>query len=466
MKTSKGNPVTQTRLSYLLIICVGFIANFILLANPSYFSQDEWQIFYLSQQNGAQHFFKQILDVKALDSFGTPYRPFSFSVMFLENYFFENYPAVVHLMSLVPHIANALLIFKLVDTFTKRQNFALVSSVIFVVSPLTSLSVGWSAALMDVWFVFFSLLGVLVAKHYLSGDRPRASLFLISALSAASFLSKETGIFSAAFLLIFYIYRKDFGDKFRQRFFAVIFAWLVPALGYLIFRIPSISNSLLGIDKGPYETNIENILPNLLGYFAYPFTPLVTEASGVFLQSGVTLTAAAMLHLVLIALGAKLNGVKTIILYTFGYFWFLAPMLTLGFLGAHYMYASAIPLALLCGSLIFRIPGKFQYARAISAFSLAVLFCHSFVFQIQIYRDGTCMQRLNTSLLTIVDDGIHDRAINVVAEPGAPGHVLSRFLYNRNQIGDIRPVDISNLIEGRPSSEGLIMDGKCMVYRE
>jgi hypothetical protein len=319
---------------------------------------------------------------------------------------------------------------------------------------------------MDVWFVFFSLLGVLVAKHYISGKWPGTSLFVITALSAASFLSKETGIFSFAFLVVFYIYRKNFGDKFRKRYLAVIFAWIVPAVGYVILRVPSISNSLLGIDKGPYETNIENILPNLLGYFAYPFTPLVTEASGVLMQSGLTLAAAVLLHLSLMSLCAKFYGVKTLIWYTFGYFWFLVPMLTLGFLGAHYMYASAIPLSLLCGSLIFRISGKFHFVQAISAFSIVILFCHSLIFQIQIYKDGTCMHRLNTSLLTIVNDGVHDRAINVVAEVGAPGHVLSRFLYNRNQIGDIRPVNISNLIEGRPFSEGLIMDGTCMVYRQ
>ena len=229
---------------YLLIALAGILGNLILLLNPSYFSHDEWQVFYLLKNSGTLDYFHQIFQIPIGGNFGIPFRPISLTIMFLQNQFFLQAPAIVHAFSIAAHIANAMLIHSLVLEFSKAKKLSLIASLIFLISPLAVLAVGWAAALMDVWFVFFMLVGIKSAARFLNGSGSPAILILVSISSALSFLSKETGVFSVLALLGIIINFQPVKRYKASRIFAVILAWILPVIIYVGIRSEAIFNSL------------------------------------------------------------------------------------------------------------------------------------------------------------------------------------------------------------------------------
>ncbi|MBI1862493.1 tetratricopeptide repeat protein [Candidatus Microgenomates bacterium] len=120
------------------------------------------------------------------------YKPVMYAVFALLYSFFQENVIGYHLLQVIIHIANAVLVLLLMRKYFK-PNLALFLSLIFLVHPLNYETAGYLAALQDTLFFFFGFLA-LVLVHY---EKPRnnvARSSCIGILILLSLLSKETGL--------------------------------------------------------------------------------------------------------------------------------------------------------------------------------------------------------------------------------------------------------------------------------
>lgn len=129
------------------------------------------------------------------------YKPvFSIVLSFIYVFGFGN-PFGFHLIQVLLHATNALLIFLIFRFFFKKE-ISFISSLIFLVHPINTEAVAYISALQETLFLFFGLSALYLTikksnKIYLP--------YLIGFLLLASLLSKETGI-TFLFIVPFFAY--------------------------------------------------------------------------------------------------------------------------------------------------------------------------------------------------------------------------------------------------------------------
>jgi len=96
---------------------------------------------------------------------------------------FGNNPFGYHMISIVLHVTNSLLVYCLLKRFFSK-NISILSSLIFLVHPMQVESVAYIAAAGNPLFTFFGLTALLIKKNKMA----------IFSLLLLSLLSKETGI--------------------------------------------------------------------------------------------------------------------------------------------------------------------------------------------------------------------------------------------------------------------------------
>ena len=99
--------------------------------------------------------------------------------------------------------------------------------------------------------------------------------------TTAALLSKETAIVApAAILLIAYLARAAHPEEFSWRPYVVAMALvLIPLVAYLLFRAPSIANTIGGNATQTYTPALAHVPANALRFFAYPFRLQLVEMS-------------------------------------------------------------------------------------------------------------------------------------------------------------------------------------------
>ncbi len=160
------------------------------------------------------------------------YKPlFYLALNFLLTIFGPN-PFPFHLVQLIIHIANSILIFILFSRFFKK-NVSFLMSLIFLVHPAISEAVLYISALQDVLYPFFGLIALNLAIV----ERNRKHKIAVFLFLALSILSKETGI---AFLILAVIYKLLF-DKFALKKYLIYSGILITLYSILRFGILNIS---------------------------------------------------------------------------------------------------------------------------------------------------------------------------------------------------------------------------------
>lgn len=181
----------------LLFLC-SFPVYLIINANPGYFSHDEFQRSDFLVEYGYKHYFDSLssLDFSRYKSFdfGFPFRPFSFTIQGLISTFTLQYPVFVHAFSALTSSLVSVVLFLVMRQFhfSGKQSFLI--SLLFIASPLTLLATGWTAALMDQWFVFFLLLALSSAIWFIKTTKfvyQILSLFLIAILNLSHYFQKK-----------------------------------------------------------------------------------------------------------------------------------------------------------------------------------------------------------------------------------------------------------------------------------
>ena len=139
---------------------------------------------------------------------------------------------VLHLLQLILHISNSLMLFYLFRKFFNK-NLALILSLIFLVHPINSESVLYISGIQDTLFMFFGLSALI---SYIYSKQTIYLRYLSPVLLLLSFLSKETGIL---FLIAIFFYIIIFEKKNR---FIKTLPYLMSFVIYITMRF-----SVMGI---------------------------------------------------------------------------------------------------------------------------------------------------------------------------------------------------------------------------
>ena len=453
-------------LLFLLLLAFTSIVLCFVLANPGYFSHDEFQKLDEIQRYGFADYISRYGRIMPGDAFGTPVRPLAFFIQGILAFAMDDFPILVHFFAILMHTLIAYLFFMAIIQMGGTKSLGLLAALLFSINPMTVLATAWSAALMDRLYVMFGLLAFLAALQYIKINGKLINLPFIFIFSSLALLSKETAIILPGLLLIFLIF--DFYTIKHSRFWLAMAAWSAPVIAFILLRLPAIVASFGNPKITVYKASFSNIPEGLLVYTAYPFLPMLTEAQNWIFQSSSAMGFAIFIHLLLLIALYVTIGPKAAVSYCIFYFIFLIPVLMIPIKAAHYLYGSGLALNLAVAAIILH-PSKFFAYRFVAIFCFFMLLAHTMVLQLFVYRVGTCMSRAYISTESVYLSNGSPTAIDFQAVPGAPEHVLHRLFTDRSQIGKSSPVSFTVSRWGAPVDPNVLsvtMNSRCIVSKK
>jgi len=466
MRRFKACVLRMEGLDVATIVVFSLLSLGVLIANPGYYSHDELQKLDHVSRFGIGDYIRHYVVLAQPEAFGTPVRPFSFLIQGGLALFMQNYPVVVHFMDVLPHVIVAVLLYVLVLRYSQDRLLAVWSALIFAICPMTIIATGWSAALMDRWYILFGILAFLFADAYVRRDEGGSSLALalVFICGALAVLSKETALVLPATTVLMLV---RYPKLHLRRFIIATGVWFLPALLFFLYRLPSLVGSFAAHGQGPYGPSLANVPSGLLVYFTYPFLFGITEANNWVFFSSLRLALAAFVHGCLILGIFVRGGVRPTLTYVFLYFLFLLPVLLIPTRGAHYLYGSSLVFSVALAYLIRGTRGWERWFQGFGGVLVVSLTIQAAYLEAFVYSIGSCM---NSALIGVQSAYLsHGRPqiVDLRAELGAPAHILYRFTTGRNQIGADYPVRFVVSEWGAERTRDavtLAMNRECIVY--
>lgn len=459
----------KNELALFTICCTGLI---LLISNPGFYSHDEYQKIDHILKYNLLDYIEVYAALQPGEHFGHPMRPFSFVIQGLSALFIYDYPVITHLIDVIIHIAVVITLYRITKRVSNDEKYALVSALIFSLSPLVIYSIGWSAALMDRLYTLFILLTISIFISYIENKSKKYiyNLLIIASVSLA-LLSKETAIIIPAIIAIVAYYYHTSNTHLHgipKKTYIAIACTFVPIGIYLLHRQNALYNSFLGDTgiSGGHTATFDNILINLYTYTAYPFLSTLDDAQNIIFSDSLTANLALLLHIGLILYCFIKVSKKAAAYYILLYLIPITPVLIIPIRGSHYLYASGIAQSLFISYLLFQFIAKKNVAGIVLvALSLSILTVHSFSNQISIYNIGKCMAATETSLYAFYKANNQPNKIYISPDEGAPVHILNRLTFGREQIRNHYPITyiIDTPITIQPTSAARFSK-ECIIY--
>ncbi len=170
------------------------------------------------------------------------WRPVLLGVFSIEYHLWGTHPFGYHLVNLLIHIADALLVFFLINGLFRKYKIALLTAFVFLIHPLQTEAVTYVNSLGDSLSVFFILLGLNNYLHF-SQNNDRASFWWSIACYPLALMSKETAIIYPALIAIIEFFQQpELNLKARLKNVAR-FVWptLIIAAIYLLLRATALN---------------------------------------------------------------------------------------------------------------------------------------------------------------------------------------------------------------------------------
>jgi tetratricopeptide (TPR) repeat protein len=197
---------------------------------------------------------------------GQYYRPMQ-SLFYAILYFWAGAnPFLYHLVQLLLHITNAILVFYILKHYFKKElTFGL--SLIFLVHPINSETVFYIANLQDVLALLFGLLAILILINY---KKPK-DLFVIGLFLLLSLLSKETGIVIAGIIILYAVlFNRKKAIQISAISLGVTFFYLILRLTTVGFTASPQSSPINSLSLAERMLNAPSIMFFYLKTFVYP----------------------------------------------------------------------------------------------------------------------------------------------------------------------------------------------------
>lgn len=263
-------PLTTTK-AITWIVIIGLIVYCNSLFN-GFVGDDEGQIvgnILIQSINNIPIIFHSVLRMKTNTGITTYYKPITFSVITLLHTFFGLSPFFYHLVQMVLHISNGIMVYLLFKKHIKKV-IAFFAAILFLIHPINAETVSYIADLQDVLYVFFGLFALHLS--IMNWQSSKFKYILISIMLLASCLSKETGV---VFLITIPLYSFIFIHKqLKPIFLSTIIAFII----YLFLRFssqPIVSSGLYtsAISTLNFQQRLLSIPKIVLHYvllFVYP----------------------------------------------------------------------------------------------------------------------------------------------------------------------------------------------------
>jgi hypothetical protein len=460
----------------LVLIVVAFYVP--TIANPGFFNHDEWQRYDHLVRYGFLDYALQYGRILAGPDFGYPVRPLGFLQQGVSSIWMGTRPFVPHLIDVLHHATVALLFAAVLLRSGLPRTSALGCVLLFVVSPLATVSTGWVGASFDRWYAAFFLVAAYGAVSLARGlGRPGLNLVYVGAGTVLGLLSKETAVvLPGALCLAWFAARRSGGGGQRagERWPFIGAAMVagvaaIPLLAYLAVRAPAIVASMHG-QGGAYAPSPGNVPANLAMYIAQPFLPGAVELESARWLPASLIAAAFALHAMVWAAFWRRYGAVNALLVCAAYFVLLLPVLPLHFAGAHYLYASGIPFSIMVGLLLFPVgaPAPHPAARAAMVGVFALLAVRSLDIQVVMYDYGVCENRFLNTYLPQARAARAQGAdqVQVSVDADAMGYVAQRALFGRERFS--AGGEIPTVVGGPdvPGAARLRMGADCRAREE
>lgn len=222
---------------------------------------------------------KGILDAVRSTAFVAFYRPFVSLVWWLGDRLLHGAPLGYHILALVAHAGNALLVYALGRKLIGSSYGALMAALLFAVHPLHVEPISWPAASSDLLCAGFSLLSLLAIHTYATAQPGRGrALLLIAALSAfaLALMSKEAAFALPGVAILMLVQARS---RTVRTAVIPVAGYVVVLLAYLVLR----SHMLGGF--GGYRlpiTFLNTVFPSnpmlLIGDFVFPIHATLLSA--------------------------------------------------------------------------------------------------------------------------------------------------------------------------------------------
>lgn len=164
------------------------------------FSQDDFYCLLISRTKDIKDFFIFFTPEHSfITSHYNFYRPLSTQLYFgLMQKIFGLNPFYFHLASLIVHVLNTFLVYKLAKEFTKNFKISLLAAFIFGINQSLAVSIGWASNSQELLVTTFILLGLLFFKK--RRDFTSLILFILALLSKETAITFPVVLFFMTFL--------------------------------------------------------------------------------------------------------------------------------------------------------------------------------------------------------------------------------------------------------------------------
>lgn len=303
-----------------------FALQWLLVANPGYFSHDELQWGARADVAG----WGDLPWVSWTDVGTFQWRPLTFNLWLLASHASFGWPQAMHALWVAAGSGLALALASLLLRAGASATVARAAAVLFALGPYAAYVHGWVATLADLLWVGAALgLAHALLSLRARGSAPATEAAVAFAFTAAGLLAKEAALAIPALLALAWLMHRD-----RPVRLAAVLGSGAAALAYLLLRLDALATPP---DASGYALAPLTAPRNWAAYWLYPLRPTTFEVGGTWRASSAHLALAAGLWLALVAAIARRSPRLAFALVAGGSL-ALAPALPLGAVANQYGY--------------------------------------------------------------------------------------------------------------------------------
>lgn len=331
---------------------------------------------------------EMIFKNKAVKSFDLPtlftghfvgnYLPITMLVHAISWLFFKTFDGGYHLINIILHIINGILVYRVGKRLLMNENIATLSAIIFLLHPMQIESVGWISELKTVLSATFYLAGILSYLHYKTTSE-KSYFIYVHLWFIAGCLSKSAVVIFPLSLICIDIIR---GQKLSFRFLLDKFPLFLIAIVFGLINIKTQTADLFinYSHEFPYYQRVGYAGFALLKYLylflipanlsvIYPYPPYSISAMAI----GYTFILAVITALLLLYRKKKYNLIA-LILFTLANLVLVLQFIPFGevLYADRYMYLPIIGFGWILGSLILKINPSPKIAPMVLIVVLAI----------------------------------------------------------------------------------------------
>lgn len=188
------------------------------------------------------------------------YRPLQNILLLFSYQFWKANSFGYHLVNVLLHIANAILIYVLILNLFKKQTVSLLASLFFVSHPIHTQAVAYISGAADLLATFFILMSFYFFIRFINNSKPKSNYIISLILFTLAILSKEFSVIYPFILLCYVFIFVDTNKK--KETLKNTYLFFVSILAYFILRY------FLGLNK--IDIQIEGI-----GFYSRALTFLI-----------------------------------------------------------------------------------------------------------------------------------------------------------------------------------------------